>query len=205
MQTQHAVLETLRVQVGASAVEELAQIEERSAKRRELERELQQKDKELLTLRAGASLEEFEAAVLQLDADRIDLDLARLSQEQEHLQNQLKDVDQMIGSERNELARMNGCADAADAAQRLEDLSTQMRADLGEYIILRVAAGILKKGIERYRQKNEGPILQRASALFEMLTAGSFGGLQLEQNDAGEPVLVGVRGKDRSLIGAARR
>ena len=49
------------------------------------------------------------------------------------------------------------------------------------------------RGIERYREKNQGPILARASELFSSLTGGSFARLQIDDDGDGRSVLKGVR------------
>ena len=61
--------------------------------------------------------------------------------------------------------------------------------------LLRIAGELLDRGIEQFREENQGPILKRASELFATLTAGSFQGLRLDENDRGEPVLFGMRGE----------
>ena len=47
--------------------------------------------------------------------------------------------------------------------------------------------------IERYRDKSQGPILRRASALFRQITGAAFQGLRAEYDHKGQPVIVGVR------------
>jgi uncharacterized protein YhaN len=65
---------------------------------------------------------------------------------------------------------------------------------LGErFARIKVAAAVLAREIERYRQENQGPILTRASALFARLTLGSFSGLKTDYGDKDEPILLGVR------------
>ena len=66
---------------------------------------------------------------------------------------------------------------------------------------LHAAAVILQRAMERYREKNQGDVLQQASRWFAELTLGSFSGLRGDCNERGEPVLVGVRGEGRTLVG----
>ena len=61
---------------------------------------------------------------------------------------------------------MNGADDAAAAADRAQCVLEQLRCDVQEYSRLRLATAVLKRGIERYREKNQGPVLERASRLF---------------------------------------
>ena len=62
---------------------------------------------------------------------------------------------------------------------------------------------LLKRAIERYREKNQGPVLQRASRSFATLTLGSFCGLRADYDERGNPVLVGVRADGRTTLGVA--
>jgi uncharacterized protein YhaN len=56
-----------------------------------------------------------------------------------------------------------------------------------------MCSSILNQEIERYRSKNQGPLIRRASQLFSALTLQSFSGLTTDFNDKDEPVLVGIR------------
>ncbi len=51
----------------------------------------------------------------------------------------------------------------------------------------------LKAEFERYRLKNQGPILKRASEIFARLSLQSFSGLTTIYTEDDTPVLVGVR------------
>jgi uncharacterized protein YhaN len=58
---------------------------------------------------------------------------------------------------------------------------------------LRLAAAVLHAAIEEYREKNQGPVLSRASEIFSRITLDGFSGLQADFDERGEPVLTGVR------------
>ena len=58
----------------------------------------------------------------------------------------------------------------------------------------------MHRGIERYREKNQGPILVRASELFAALTGSSFTRLQIDDDGDGRTLLKGVR-PDGRLVG----
>jgi uncharacterized protein YhaN len=64
---------------------------------------------------------------------------------------------------------------------------------------LKLASLLLRRGIERYRQRKQGPLLGRASELFARLTLGSFTSLQADFNEQDEPVIVGVRPDGRHV------
>lgn len=69
-----------------------------------------------------------------------------------------------------------------------------------EYLRLRLGSAVLREGIERYRKKNEGPVLGRASELFQRLTLGSFAALRIDFDEDGEQVLAGVRPDGGSVL-----
>jgi uncharacterized protein YhaN len=64
---------------------------------------------------------------------------------------------------------------------------------------VKLASRILRNEIERYRQQHQGPLLERASEHFAVLTRGSFAGLRADFNEKDEPVLVGVRSNDERV------
>jgi uncharacterized protein YhaN len=57
---------------------------------------------------------------------------------------------------------------------------------------------VLRKAVEQYRERNQGPVLERAGQLFSVLTRGSFASLRVEGVD-GRGVLVGTRQDGRAV------
>jgi uncharacterized protein YhaN len=98
---------------------------------------------------------------------------------------------------------MNGSSRAADAGQDAEDLRARIKADVEQYARLRLASAVLRAGIDRYREKSQEPVLERASALFSSLTLGSFERLTVDYDDSDEPVLKGVRPGTREPLGVS--
>jgi uncharacterized protein YhaN len=96
---------------------------------------------------------------------------------------------------------MDGNDRAAEKAGQCERLAAQVEEDLHQLAVLRVAAAVLRESIERYRKRNQGPVLDCASRLFAEITLGSFEGLRAEFDDQGVPVLVGVRPGGSETVG----
>jgi uncharacterized protein YhaN len=61
------------------------------------------------------------------------------------------------------------------------------------YARLRAASVLLRREMERYRERHEAPVLASASELFKSLTRQAFAGLQVELDDADKPVLSALR------------
>ena len=120
--------------------------------------------------------------------------IAELDEEIEHIERDRSDIDQAIGGEIEWRRAQKGGDEAADAAERTQSLLAEIRSRVEDYAALRLAAEFLQRGIEQFREENQGPILRRAGELFATLTSDSFQGLSLEEGDHGQPVLFGLRG-----------
>jgi uncharacterized protein YhaN len=186
-------LEVMRREAGCPTIDGLAEAEQRSLGRRELETEIGQCEDQLLRQCAGASLVDFIAEAEAVDPDALANQIGQAQADIADLDNQKSELDQAIGSEREILKTMDGSAKAAAAAEQMQFLLAHIGADAEQYVRLRLATTVLREAIERYREKNQGPVLKRASDLFADLTVGSFEGLRVEVNDQGKPMLVGVR------------
>lgn len=193
-------LEALCRDAGCAEPAELPAAEQRSERRARCEADLKRCEQQLRNQTAGATVEAFIAEVEALDPDTLDLAVERLDGEIVALEQQRNQVNQTIGSEKQILATMDGRSAAAEANGQIGYLLAQLQTDVPRYAALRLASYVLQKGIERYRERGQGPVLDRASALFARLTCGSFAGLKIDYNDKGDPVLVGVRTGGESCL-----
>ena len=195
-----AQMESMCDEAGCKTVEELAGAEERSDSRRKIETELEHLEAQLRKLSAGATLDEFVREAQFVDPDSIDPVVNRLTEEIDQLGLHKSDLDRTIGREENELSKMDGNARAAELAEEAQALLARLETDVEHYARLRLASTVLNQAIERYREKNQGPILERSNELFARMTLGSFDGLRVDFNDKGEAVLVGVRPGGKEMV-----
>ena len=186
-------VDTLCKQAGCQSQDELPQAEERSARRRKIESELQGIEERLCELASGTALEEWITVVEQFDTDRVQVDIAGLDENIRLFEEEKQRVAESIGEHRNELSRMDGSDKAAEAQIQAECLLASIRGDAEEYIRKRLASTVLAQAIERFRESSQGPVLSRASELFSTLTLGSFSGLRADSDETGKTILVGVR------------
>lgn len=196
-------LDALCLEAGGAAPEELPAIEERAALRHDRETELARLDDALRPLAAGTPLDDFLALAAAADLDDLSAKIANLD---ESIKSQLQERDSLIATiaeKTEQLKRMDGNADAADAGQDAEGLRARIKEDVAQYARFRLASAVLKAGIERYRQKAEGPVLARASAHFAAFTLGSFEALKVDFGDRDEPVLKGARPGGRESLGVS--
>jgi uncharacterized protein YhaN len=119
--------------------------------------------------------------------------IAGLDRDVNELQQRILEVNQKIGAARQVLEAIDGSSKAAEANEQAGYALAKLQTDVPRYAALRIAAFVLQQGIERFRERAQGPLIKRASQLFATLTAGSFIGLRIDYDDRNAAVLVGVR------------
>jgi uncharacterized protein YhaN len=187
-------LAALRTEARAVDDEALVEAERRFAAWSELRRRLEEVESALARVSEGGALEDLESLAGEWDADALPGRIAGLRLElEEQVGPRLHELVERIGREKSELSRMDG----GDAAARIADEMQEVLAGLGRmtdrYIRLKVAAGVLRAEIERYRAANQDPLLSIASDLFRDLTLNSFAGLRADIDDNDRPFLLGLR------------
>lgn len=192
-QTQ-ATLAALCQIAGCVTAEELTAAEQRSKRRWECQRELRSCGEQLLAISAGTPIEEFVAQAEQFDQ-------AQLAARQEELQSLIetsqveqKALHEEIGKLDEQIRQLAHGAPAAELQEQALGLLAGIQHDAERFARLRLASVVLRRAMERYREKNQGPVLRRAGDLFADLTLGSFQGLRTDFGDDGQTVVRGVRG-----------
>jgi uncharacterized protein YhaN len=183
-----------------SEYEDLSEAEKRSTKRRRIEHEMEGLEEQLLKLAAGLTVEEFVQDAQTIDPDEVGGDINLLGEEAASLEEEKSRLDRTIGEEGKELEKMDGTGKAADLAEDVEMILGGMAANIEQYARLRLASAVLSRAIERYRERNEGPVLKRTNELFAAMTMGSFAGVRAEFDEHGNPTLVGVRPGDKGTV-----
>jgi uncharacterized protein YhaN len=186
-----ADLDALKTLAGCATLEALPEAEQRSAEAARLESEVagieerlvlasalslpglleQAKGQDLALVKAaleqvGADLEASTAIVESLHARRIEAQGA--------------------------LDRVDGAAVAAAAEQRAAEAAAQLSHRVAAYASARLASAILAEVIETYQQRHQGPLLARASQLFETITGGRFARVATDFDES-MTILVAVR------------
>ncbi len=189
-----ARLTALAREAGCETVSELEQAEEVSRAFLVLKKELFHLEEQLLAAGEGASIEVLKKEAEAVDVDALPGQIDQLTKRIEaELEPEIKRLSETKGAEKSELQRMNGSAQAAEAAEQAQAILAGLGADVERYVRLKLAARILHQEIERYRSANQGPLVSRASEHFAALTLGSFAGLRTDFDEQDEPVLVGLR------------
>ncbi len=156
-------------------------------------------DKQLSDVGAGTPLAQLETESQGVDRDSLPGRIKTHSDQIIGLDARRSDLQTARAEAQAELKRMDGSAVAAETALRAQETLASLRRDVERYVQLRLAHAVLQREIERYREANQSPVLERASRLFTRLTVGSFAGLQSDYDEEGDPLLIGVRPNGRRL------
>ncbi|MGB7930786.1 MAG: AAA family ATPase [Gammaproteobacteria bacterium] len=176
---------------------ELELAERRSSEFLALRRRIETLEQELRVIGEGVALAALEVEVAAANPDTLPGEIEVLtSRIDEELQPRITELHEAKGKQENELERMDGSDDAAVLADEAQSVLVRIRSNAEQYVRVKLASRILRNEVERYRQQHQGPLLERASEHFTVLTQGSFAGLRANFNEKDEPVLVGVRPND---------
>jgi uncharacterized protein YhaN len=186
-------LATLCRDAQVRTVEDLPAAESKWGNYQRLQHGIDEQDNAVLQLSPGESIEEIEQEAAAVDLDTIPGHLVEIESRLGQLEAGRSRFDQRIGEERRSLDLMDGGDTAALHAEESQRILAELRDQGQRYVRLRVAAALLRGEIKRYRERNQEPVLQRASELFAKLTVDSFSELASDFNDKDEPVLVGMR------------
>ena len=192
------LLGTLSRDAGASDPGDLPRIEERSREKAALERERTELETQILSEGEGEGLERILARTEGVDAEALRQKVAEAAERKSAL------------VEAFERALSLQAAFNAQTEQRLEGLSVDleqeaegvlavMSSHVTEYLRLAAMETVLRRAMELYRERTQGPLLQQGSRLFMAMTGGGYRGLQADFDDRGAPVLRAARPDGTSL------
>jgi uncharacterized protein YhaN len=198
-----ALLETACREAGCLGRQQLPEAERASDRARELRAKLDDAKDQILALGGGASIEPFLAEAQAVNADDLPGQIDRLTDQIGRRELERDELLKLRTGEEIELKMIDSSGAAAEAAQRVQDLLAEIGGEAPQYVRMRLASLVLQGAIERYRRKNEGPILRRASELFCRLTRRSFERLVADVNEKGENVLVGLRPGGQTTVDLA--
>ncbi len=176
----------------------LVEVEQHNLELEKFEVELQQVELQLTELASGKPLDSFIEDVSAGDMQELQIQLEPLTAQLQLLQRQLDESNTAIGERRNELRRFDGGATAAELEQQIQQVLASLRSDAEHYARLKLSTVVLDEALRRYKEKNQGPIVLRASELFSQLTLGSFVGLRVDFVED-ENVLVGIRRNQQTV------
>lgn len=172
--TVQARLRPLLALAGVDSVAEAIPRVEKSDRRRALRRDLDDAREALIRDGDGLTREAIEAEVAAQDpAEVAGLGEQARSELVVVAERLAALVRQRVNAEQA-LAAIAGQANAAIAEAKRQEALAAMGDAAEQYLEVATAGKLLKWAIDRYRDRQQGPMLQRASAVFAELTLGDF-------------------------------
>lgn len=154
----------------------------------------------------GLDPDQLRDAIAGQDPDAVTALVADLTTRIETAQNDLAETSVTLREAERTLAEMRQRAGIGGAAQDAADAAARTASLAGRWLRLRAASLLLTQAVERYRTRNEHPLLARAGSILAAMAAS--GGnpvtrLKIDYGSADNPVLVGVRqdGSDAHVEG----
>ncbi|MCP4962412.1 MAG: AAA family ATPase [Actinomycetia bacterium] len=158
---------------------------------------------ESLQNQAGKPVAKIEAEAAELDGVEIEPEIEQLDIELEVLDRSLEQKQIAVGELKNQRAQIDSSGAAADQMTRAQQSLAEVVDHAEEYVRTVLAKRLLEEQVARYRDENQGPLLQRSRELFGDLTIGRYAGLDTDTDDRGNPLLLARKANDRLLeIGA---
>ena len=183
------------------ALLKLKSVEQQSKDRDTLEEKFEGVRDRLQELAGEEPMVQFVDQVRQQSPEALASTVRELERGTHELAAERDRLNQELGGYVEQLRRMDGGAEAAEAEEKRQQWLAQIRSDAEQYVRLKLASSVLHSAIERYRDKTRGPVLNVASELFHELTLGSFDSLRVDEDDSHRPVLVGIRSGSRAAVG----
>jgi uncharacterized protein YhaN len=195
-----AVLDGLLSEAGCTNTQELSRAIERSAQKRSLQQQVEELKTQLTPHCGGQTLEEFQADAATEDPDRLASKVAELESVIVGLREKREESLTAAQREASALARFDGGDAAAEKEALRQSLLAKVEVDVREYAVTTVASTLLRRAIERYQERSQGPVLSLASDRFQELTCGAFAGLKADYDESGKDILVGVRADGSGVL-----
>jgi len=194
VQASQAHLQALLEQAHCHNLAALETAEQASSHKKEQQRELVEVEQQLLEQGEGMSLADLAKAAAAVDIDQLPGQLQSYQEQVQQMEQERSGIDQSIGELRTLLKQMDGNANAAQAADEAQLALAEMQHLSERYMQIHLAASVLRKSIERYREQHQGPVVKRTSELFQRLTLNSFCALKTDyQGSSDQPILMGQR------------
>lgn len=188
-----ARLKALAQQAGVDDPDKIPQLIQQATQRQHLERQVEQYAGQLHQLARGEDLGAFVNAAMAA-RESLETRLEELKTREPLLDEEIKQQAILAKEAQDQItAWERGEGEAAICAAEGQMLLASLREQVREYAMLYLARKVLNKGIERFRQRHQGDLLERAQDYFGQLTCGSFPALEVDDSDRGQPTLLGLR------------
>ncbi|MEO6387942.1 MAG: AAA family ATPase [Croceibacterium sp.] len=190
----------LLAETGSADRAALGEAIERSQGKRALIDEIAATERAIVEAGDGLGLEELLTAVGAANPDQVAAQLDSLGSRLEELNAAVDERATEYGDARATFAALDtDQTSAVDAAADAEQARSEMEVLAEDFILKRAQAVTLKWAIEKYRERNQDPLLLRAGELFSTLTTRRYATLKVD-TDGPSPRLLGMRDDMRTMV-----
>ena len=184
-------LDALVRQAECLTTDELPEVEGKAARKHVLRQRLTEIEEQLVQQNARP-IDEVVRESEGLDLDALTRQIDDVAAEIEDLEAQVETAQSTRIGAKQLFDAIDGGAAAAEAQQALSSLSARISKEARSYARARLASAVLNQVVQVYRDRHQGPLLQRAANVFARITLGSFSGLTVDYDDDRQ-VLFGAR------------
>ncbi len=189
--TEAAALAGLCTRAGGATIEQLPELEEQAAKKREVRKSLallrqqlanasSQSEAELRTRLAG-----LDVPALESERERCRAEIVRVEEEQAAAQRAEEQA-------RRALEVIDASDRAALAREAMESAAARYRSAIRPWARLKLARALLQEALNRFRERAQAPMVSAASAYFSLMTGGVYERLMTDER-GDRPVLCAQR------------
>jgi uncharacterized protein YhaN len=187
-------LKALVIEAGADSIEALPQIELQAQRRAAIEGEKRSIETQLDALYEDQTRDEFAAQCRQTDLETVRREIADLQSRTAELESQLELGREELRTHEAWLRDNQTLEKVAKEEQSLHETLSELHTLVRAHVKTRLAAEVLHRAMQRYRDDNQGDLLRTGGEVFSRLTASAYSGIRTEISNGGVAELLAARG-----------
>ena len=142
----------------------------------------------------GEPVDDFIGRVELEDGAELDGSLSVIDRRIPELETALESVRNEAQEYSNRRREMENASDESAKQAQLAELATaRIQQDAERFVRLHLALSLLKNRIDRFREQNQGPFMEKASHWFSEITGAAFSGITTSYDAGDQPVIAGQR------------
>ena len=176
-------LSDLAQDAGVSSAEDLPELIRRADEKRHCRSKLEALEKDLRG--EGCPIDQTEARITDLEGVEIDVELEPLRESLEVAHEAAVTARDEALEAQKAFEAMGGDSRAAEAATEAAGVASSIREDAERYVRGVLGSQLLRCAVERFRDRNEAPMLKMASKYFSGLTLGRYARVETDIDSKG--------------------
>lgn len=188
---QEAICMQLCAVAGVPTIDQLPELEEAAARKREAQRNLSLLQDQLARA-SSRSEEELRTRLASRDAFTLESERDRCRAEIERREHEQASARQAEEQARRDLFAVDTSDRAAIAREAMESAAARYRSAIRPWARLRFAHTLLQEALNRFREQAQAPMVSAASSFFSLMTGGAYERLVTDESED-RPVLCAQR------------